>query len=124
MAPGEYAYLDYPQYKNDFPEYNNWGMPITTLKMVYDFDPSYGGEHPMIEGVMGTLWAEAIPDINRLKYMAFPRALALAEAGWCQRERKDWISFKARLIPVLSAMMQDGFSFRVPFEIYGQKASR
>ena len=120
MAPGEYAYLDYPQYKNDFPEYNNWGMPITTLEMVYDFDPSYGGEHPMIEGVMGTLWAEAIPDINRLTYMAFPRALALAEAGWCERGRKDWSSFKERLISVLSAMMQEGFSFRVPFEIYGK----
>lgn len=32
MAPGEYAYLDYPQYKGDLPEYNNWGMPITTLE--------------------------------------------------------------------------------------------
>mgnify|MGYP003201972888 CR=1 FL=1 len=30
MAPGEYAYLDYPQLKGDFPEFNNWGMPVTT----------------------------------------------------------------------------------------------
>lgn len=121
MSPGEYTYLDYPQYKNDFPEFNNWGMPITTLEQVYSFDPSYGEEHPMIYGVMGTLWAEAIPDINRLTYMAYPRALALAEAGWSQSQCKDWISFKERLVPVLSALMQDGISFRVPFEIYGQK---
>ena len=118
MAPGEYAYLDYPQYKNDFPEFNNWGMPITTLERVYEFDPSYGGEHPMICGVMGTLWAEAMPDINRVTYMAFPRALALAEVGWSMQERKNWESFKSRLVPVLSTMMTMGVSFRVPFEIY------
>ena len=40
MAPGEYTYLDYPQYKNDFPEFNNWGMPVTTLETTYQFDPA------------------------------------------------------------------------------------
>lgn len=25
LAPGEFAYLDYPQYKNDLPEFLNWG---------------------------------------------------------------------------------------------------
>ena len=34
-----------------------------------------------IIGVMGTLWGEAIRDINRATYMAYPRAFALAEAG-------------------------------------------
>ena len=28
MAPGEYAYLDYPQWEGDLPEFNNWGMPM------------------------------------------------------------------------------------------------
>lgn len=118
MAPGEYAYFDYPQYKNDFPEFNNWGMPITTLETVYEFDPSYGAEHPMICGVMGTLWAEAMPDINRVTYMAFPRALALAEAGWSRQSNRNWESFKQRLVPVLTMLIKSGVSFRVPFEIY------
>lgn len=118
MAPGEYAYLDYPQYKNDLPEFNNWGMPVTTLEAVYEFDPEYGAEHPMVSGVMGTLWAEAMPDINRVTYMAFPRALALSEAGWSRLERRNWDSFKRRLIPVLSSLMKMGVSYRVPFEIY------
>lgn len=84
MAPGEYTYLDYPQYKNDFPEFNNWGMPVTTLETTYQFDPGYGlpaSQQAHIAGVNGTLWAEAMPDINRVTYMTYPRGLALAEAG-------------------------------------------
>ncbi|MEG1643328.1 MAG: beta-N-acetylhexosaminidase [Bacteroidales bacterium] len=120
MSPSEYAYLDYPQYKNDFPEFNNWGMPITTLETVYSFDPGYGllpekQEH--IVGINGTLWAEAIPDINRVTYMAFPRALALAEAGWTEMENRGWESFKSRMYPNIMELMKCGVSIRVPYEI-------
>lgn len=83
MAPGEYTYLDYPQYKNDFPEFNNWGMPVTTLETAYQFDPGYGlpaSQQAHIAGVNGTLWAEAMPDINRVTYMTYPRGLALARS--------------------------------------------
>lgn len=120
MAPGEYAYLDYPQLKGDLPEFNNWGMPVTTLEKSYEFDPGYGtskDEHSHILGVMGTLWGEAIKDINRATYMAFPRALALAEAGWSPMNKRDWQSFKARMYPNLYDLMQNGVSFRVPYEI-------
>lgn len=120
MAPGEYAYLDYPQYKGDFPEFNNWGMPITTLETCYRFDPGYGQarekqEHIM--GVMATLWGEAIKDINRATYMAYPRGLALAEAGWTDMENRDWKSFKNRMYPNIMRLMKHGVSVRVPFEI-------
>ena len=120
MAPGEYAYLDYPQLKGDLPEFNNWGMPVTTLKRCYEFDPGYGvspTKQNHIQGIMGTLWGEAIQDINRLTYMTYPRALALAEAGWTQLEHRDWKSFKQRLYPNLTWLMKKGVSIRVPFEI-------
>lgn len=120
MAPGEYAYLDYPQFKGDLPEYNNWGMPTTTLTRTYEFDPGYGlpsEDQKHIMGIMGTLWGEAIIDINRATYMAFPRALALAEAGWTPMENRNWESFKERLYPNLNDLMKSGVSFRVPFEI-------
>ena len=120
MAPGEHAYLDYPQFRNDFPEFNNWGMPITTLQKTYELDPGYGctpEDMKHVQGVMGTLWAEAIPDVNRATYMAFPRALALAEAGWTQMSQRSWDSFKARMYPNLYDMMKQGVSVRVPFEV-------
>lgn len=121
MAPGEHTYLDYPQWKNDLPEYNNWGMPITSLETSYRLDPGYGlpaEEQSHIMGVMATMWAEAIKDINRVNYMFFPRGLAIAEAGWSRMEQRGWESFKERLLPNLTNLMKLGVSFRVPFEIY------
>lgn len=124
MAPGEYAYLDYPQFKGDLPEFNNWGMPVTTLQKSYQFDPGYGvpaQEQAHIQGVMGTLWGEAIRDINRATYMTYPRGLALAEAAWTQMEHRGWESFKRRLYPNLMDLMKKGVSLRVPFEIVDRK---
>ena len=121
MAPGEHTYLDYPQWSNDLPEYNNWGMPITSLETSYKLDPGYNlpaEEQSHIIGVMATMWAEAIKDINRVNYMFFPRGLAIAEAAWSSMEQRSWESFKERLLPNLTNLMKQGISFRVPFEIY------
>ena len=120
MAPGEYAYLDYPQWEGDLPEFNNWGMPITSLETCYQFDPGYGlpaAQQAHILGISGTLWGEAIKDINRVTYMTYPRGLALAEAGWTQMEYRNWDSFKERMYPNLTYLMKRGVSIRVPFEI-------
>ena len=120
MAPGEHAYLDYPQYPGDLPEFNNWGMPVTTLKQSYSLDPGYGlpkEQQSHIQGVMATLWAEAIRDINRLTYMTFPRGMAIAEAGWSNMEQRSWDSFKERIYPNIMDMMKAGVSVRAPFEI-------
>lgn len=120
MAPGEYTYLDYPQFKGDLPEFNNWGMPVTTLETCYQFDPGYGlpaAQQAHILGISGTLWGEAIKDINRVTYMTYPRGLALAEAGWTQMEYRSWDSFKERMYPNLMNLMKLGVSIRIPFEI-------
>lgn len=124
LAPGEYCYLDYPQYKNDLPEFLNWGMPITTLEKTYQLDPTYGlepAQRNQIIGVMGTLWGEAIKDIHRANYMTWPRGLALAEAAWTQPERRGWDSFKERMYPNLLQLMKRGVSFRVPYEVQGSR---
>ncbi len=115
MAPGEHAYLDYPQMRGDLPEHNNWGMPVTTLRQAYAIEmPSAAN----VTGVMGTLWGEAINDINRAFYMAYPRAMALAEAGWTPESRRSWDSFRRRLPGALGRLMERGVSFRVPFESF------
>lgn len=120
MAPGEYAYLDYPQLKGDLPEFNNWGMPVTTLEKCYEFDPGYGlpaADQAHIVGVMGTLWGEAMKDIHRVTYMTYPRGFALAEAAWTQMEHRSWPSFCERMYPNLLNLMKHGVSVRVPFEV-------
>lgn len=120
MAPGEHCYYDYPQYKDELPEFNNWGMPLTTLERAYRLDPGYGrplNKQKHILGVMGNLWGEAIKDIDRATYMTFPRAFALAEAGWTHMKNRGWESFKKRVLPNVNELMKAGVSVRVPFEI-------
>merc|ERR1712060_297244 len=65
------------------------GQPwfVTSLEKVYKFytrppwavEPS---EKHLVLGGQGQLWTEFIPDLEHLEYMAFPRALALAERLW------------------------------------------
>ena len=120
MAPGEYAYLDYPQLKGDLPEWNNWGMPVTTLEKCYELDPGYGlpdAESSHIIGVMATLWGEAIADINRANYMTYPRGLAIAEAAWTPMNRRSFDGFRRRMWPNITEMMSKGTSVRAPFEV-------
>ena len=95
-------------------------MPVTTLEKTYELDPGYGlpsEEQAHIEGVMATLWAEAIRDINRLTYMTFPRGMAIAEAAWSNLEQRSWESLKERIYSNIMDMMKSGVSVRVPFEI-------
>lgn len=117
VASGEHCYLDYPQYRGDLPEYNNWGMPVTTLQQSYRLEPTAGKEYPNIAGVMATLWGEAIVDINRLFYMTYPRAMAIAEAGWTLPERRSWPSFVERLYPNITTLIKSGVAVRAPFEL-------
>lgn len=121
-APGEYGYFDYPQLAGDMPEVN-WGMPVTPLRKVYEFDPGYGlspEKQAHIIGVEATLWGECIKNIDRAFYMTFPRALAMAEAGWSVMENRDWESFRQRMYPNLFDLMREGVNFRVPYEAVGK----
>lgn len=107
----EYVCID------DNPRY---GYRAIMIDPAYELDPGYGlpaEEQAHIEGVMATLWAEAIRDINRLTYMTYPRGMAIAEAGWSDIEHRNWESFKQRIYPNIVDLMKSGVSVRVPFEI-------
>ena len=99
LCPGEHCYLDYPAAPGDMPEVN-WGMPVTSLEQTYRLDPSWGFgesfEQHHLFGVAGTLWSECIPTPERLFYMTYPRAMALAEAGWSPQSRRQWPDFQQR----------------------------
>lgn len=121
LAPGESAYLDYPQWSYDLPEHNNWGMPITSLEQSYNFDLHSGisaKDDKHIMGIMATLWAEAIPNISRAYYMTYPRALALAEVGWTAHQHRSWQRFKHSLPSILNSLERRGIPHRRPTELY------
>ena len=54
-------------------------------------------ESAHILGVQGNLWTEHIRTEPRLAKMAFPRAAAVAEAGWTPQAERDWSDFVTRL---------------------------
>ena len=105
LCPGEHCYLDYPMAGGDLPEVN-WGMPVTSLKQTYALDPAWERgkefEEKYMFGVTGTLWSECMPRPERIFYMAFPRAWALAEAGWTPQNRRDYTDFLRRLRLVMA----------------------
>ncbi len=74
---------------------------LVTLKDVYGFDPAPADltddQRHHILGLQANLWTEHIRTDDRLAAMAFPRAAAVAEAGWSAPDRRDWSSFARRL---------------------------
>ena len=118
LCPGEHCYLDYPMAGGDMPEVN-WGMPVTSLRQTYSLDPAWGMdarfESENLFGVAGTLWSESINSPERIYYQAFPRALALAEAGWSEQKNRSWESFVTRLRPLLRDMQRRGVTYSMEF---------
>ena len=55
-----------------------------------------------------------MPTTDQVEYMAYPRALALAEIGWSPREARDWDSFQKRLPAALRLLDRLGVKYRKP----------
>jgi hexosaminidase len=72
---------------------------VLSLREVYDFDPMPAGiaanQRQHILGLQANVWTEHIRTEDRVAYMTFPRAAAVAEIGWSAR--CDWEDFVQRL---------------------------
>jgi hexosaminidase len=73
---------------------------------VYRFDPLPATMSPEqakhVIGVQANIWTEHIRTAERVQWMTFPRAAAIAEMGWSPPEKRDWSDFQRRL-PALYA---------------------
>ena len=92
-------YLDYP-------------YGVTPLDKTYNLNPllpglTFEGERNII-GVEGTLWAEYIPDFERLCYQAYPRLAAVAEAGWTAPSAKELYGFERRFVASMPLLHEAG----------------
>ena len=54
-------------------------------------------QHKLVKGMQGNIWGEFIPSEARMHYMAFPRAIALAEKAWTEKTDQNWDCFIARM---------------------------
>lgn len=48
-------------------------------------------------GVQGTFWTEHVSDRKYMEYLALPRLIAVAEAGWSQQADKNFADFQKRI---------------------------
>jgi hexosaminidase len=85
MTPGSHCYFDHYQSSNPNEPLAIGGF--TPLEKVYDFNPIPEGfteqQALYVLGGQANLWTEYIPDMKKLEYMTYPRALALSQALWC-----------------------------------------
>ncbi|MFN5911064.1 MAG: family 20 glycosylhydrolase [Bacteroidota bacterium] len=99
MSPGSHCYFDHYQSKNPSEPLAIGGF--TPLEKVYQFNPiapqMSADEAAYVLGGQANLWTEYIPDMKKLEYMAYPRALALSQALWCM-EKPDYELFKKSLV--------------------------
>jgi hexosaminidase len=73
---------------------------VVSLEDIYRFDPLPGvlsANQPHVLGVQASLWTEHVRTEERVAYMTWPRAAALAEVGWSPAARLDWADFLQRL---------------------------
>ena len=98
LSPAPTLYLDHRQSAADTQPGN---ASVISLEDVYKFNPMPASlpvdQRHHILGVQANVWTEHIRTEQRVEYMAFPRAAAVAEVGWSAAERLDWNGFLARL---------------------------
>jgi hexosaminidase len=101
----------------------NWARPgrgpVVSIEDVYRFDPAPAAltdaQRKHILGVQANLWTEHVRTEDRVEYMYFPRAAAIAEVGWSPAARIDWQSFSERLPDQLARYQSLGVGFaRMP----------
>ena len=99
MTPGAFCYLD--KYQAD-PATEPLAIGgFLSVEKVYSYEPAPAELTPdqqkYILGVQGNIWTEYINTPAEVEYMAFPRAVALAEIGWLPAGPRNFEDFASRL---------------------------
>jgi hexosaminidase len=109
MSPTSHCYFDY--YQSNHPDEPLAIGGFLPLKKVYQYEPIPEGlpveAHKHILGAQGNVWTEYMKESKQVEYMAFPRAIALAEVVWSPAEVRDYEDFLDRLthhLPLLDAL--------------------
>lgn len=116
MTPTDALYFDYYQADPANEPLAIGGM--TTLRDVYAYDPvpdSLGTKSVRhIIGAQANVWTEYINTLEKVEYMAYPRALALSEIVWTPESDRRWGHFQARLPAHLRRLDALDVDYRAP----------
>ncbi len=95
MSPTDFAYIDYMQGDSAIEPHI---YATLRLKKSYQFEPLPDGVDPKyIKGGQANLWTEQVYNMRHAEYMTWPRAFAIAEDVWSQKENKNWNNFVTRV---------------------------
>ena len=116
MAPVWWTYFDY--YQGDSESEPLAIGSYTPLQQAYAFDPAPvdlpEAVRGHILGSQGQVWTEFIKTPDHVEYMAYPRAIALAEAVWTPRADRDFGTFLGRLPAHLERLDALAVNYRTP----------
>jgi hexosaminidase len=125
MSPGSHLYFD--AYQGDPAQEPLAIGGYLPLQKVYEFEPVPDSLTPSeakhILGAQANLWTEYIATPAKAEYMAWPRALALAELTWSPRNARSWESFDRRLSWILPQLDRLQVSYRPP-DVEGLESDR
>ena len=115
MTPNTYCYLDYYQHEDWTREPP--AIPSTlTLEQAWQFEviPERiaADKQRHILGGQGNIWTEYIPNAQQVEYMAFPRAIAIADILWHHPAERDYPALRKRLKAHLPCLEALGVNFR------------
>jgi hexosaminidase len=99
MTPGTHCYFDHYQADPTTEPLAIGGF--TTLEKVYSYEPTPAELTPEqakhILGAQCNLWTEYMKTSDYVEYMAYPRACALAEVLWSDKQNRTYDDFLQRL---------------------------
>jgi hexosaminidase len=99
LTPNSHCYFDHYQSDNEKEPLAIGGF--LPLEKVYNFNPIpkelTKEESTYVLGAQGNVWTEYMKTPEKVEYMAFPRAIALAEVVWSSKENKNYPDFIKRL---------------------------
>ncbi|HLZ96648.1 MAG TPA: family 20 glycosylhydrolase [Steroidobacteraceae bacterium] len=90
-------------------------LSVVSLEDVYRFEPrdstlDESARHHVL-GVQADLWTEHMQTEDRVQWMAWPRAAAVAELGWSAPERRNFREFLRRLTPMFGRYTALGITY-------------
>ena len=115
MTPTTYCYLDYYQHE-DWTREPPAIASTLTLNQVWQFEVvpeqiAPDKRHHILGG-QGNIWTEYIPEAEQVEYMAFPRAIAIADILWNHPKERCYEALAERLRAHLPCLDMMGVNYR------------
>lgn len=112
LAPCSHFYFDY--YQSSAPTEPKAIGGLIPLRQVYGYElPELSPEEASkVRGLQANIWTEYLYDMGLVEYMAWPRALALAERAWSDCDPRDYKSFRSRAALALKLLEKLAVKYR------------